>query len=148
MEDTLDHQLHHLLLDIDLIYLGINKQVLSKHNMRRVRYYTMRHLYLTPDITLGQLSDLTLVDRASLSRMIFSLEKDGLVIRKTNQTDRRVFKLSLTEDGNDLFLKVQVDMDADIRQRFKRLSQETKMELLELNNRMKVILTQHAADMS
>ncbi|MEM9777004.1 MAG: MarR family transcriptional regulator [Chloroflexota bacterium] len=148
MEDTLDHQLHHLLLDIDLIYLGINKQVLSKHNMRRVRYYTMRHLYLTPDITLGQLSDLTLVDRASLSRMIFSLEKDGLVIRKTNQTDRRVFKLSLTEDGNDLFLKVQVDMDADIRQRFKRLSQETKTELLELNNRMKVILTQHAADMS
>lgn len=145
MKETLDHQLHHLLLDIDLIYLGINKQVLSKHNMRRVRYHAMRHLYFTPGITLGQLSDLTLVERASLSRMVFSLEKGGLVERKVNETDRRVFSLSLTREGETLFLRVQADMDMDIQKRFAGLDSDTKAELLTLNSKLKSILIQHEA---
>ncbi len=144
MEETLNHQLHHLLLDIDLIYLGINKNILSKHGMRRVRYYTMRHLYLSPQLSLGELSHLTLVDRASLSRMVHTMEKDGLIDREADEVDRRLFKLSLTKDGESLFKRVQADMNADIQSRFEGLSDETKHRLLELNLELKHVLSEHA----
>ena len=118
MLSNLDQQLHALISDINLLYLDINKHVLSKHGLRQVRYYAMHHLHLEPRLSLGKLSKLTLVDRASLSRMVFTMEKEGLIEREADESDRRLFKLSLTQKGEELYHRVQTDMNTDIKNRF------------------------------
>lgn len=142
--NSTDQQLHDLLADLSLFHIVCNKFVLSKHGLRRVRYYTMHHLYLKPELTLGQLSERTLVAPASSSRMVYAMEKEGLVQRKPSETDRRLFTLSLTDEGVALYKKVQADIDADIHKRFEVLDDSTKSSLLELNQRLKDALVQHS----
>ncbi len=148
MIQTIDQQLHQLMSDLNLIYADINKKILSQHGLRSVRYFVMQHLFQNPDATLGELSDLALVDRASLSRMVYSMEKQGLVLRKPNAADRRIFMLSLTKEGQAVYETVQADMDADIERRFGAIDQKTKVNLVTLNQQIKDILTSHVDTLS
>lgn len=143
-----DLQLHELLSEINLLYLDVIKHVLSRHGMRRVRYYTMRQLALQPKLSLGRLSNLTLVELASLSRMVYSMEKEGLVIREPNEKDRRLFLLSLTGEGQSLYERVQADIEANIHTLFAALDDQTKETYLELNLRFRSILAEHIQGMS
>ena len=143
MSTEIDHALHELMADINVLYEGINKNVLSSFGMRRVRYHAMRHLFLKPGLTLSQLRELTLVDRASLSRMVFSMEKDGLIQRTLNKEDRRLFKLHLSQQGLRLYTEVQAAMDNDIQKRFQALNEQAKSKLLEQNKILRDILVKH-----
>jgi len=50
-------------------------------------------------VTLGQLAALERVKPPSVTRMVGALEQTGLVRREADPGDRRVFRLSLTADG-------------------------------------------------
>jgi len=55
-----------------------------------------------PNISLACIASMTISDPATITRIIDSLSKDGLVIRKNSKTDRRAFDLSLSEKGKKL----------------------------------------------
>ena len=140
-----DEQLHKLLEDLSFLQQFSNQFVLSRHGLRRVRYHTMHHLYLQPELTLGQLNELTFVAPASSSRMVYQMEKEGLVQRTPSETDRRLFTLSLTDEGLALYKKVKEDMDLDIQKRFETLDESTKSSMLELNRHLRDALSYHRA---
>lgn len=48
----------------------------------------------------------TPMDKMAVSRAVASLEKRGLVVRKTDPRDRRVYSLSLSAQGRALFRRV------------------------------------------
>jgi len=51
------------------------------------------------------------IDRSSLSRMLDSLEKKGIVSRRTDPKDRRKILISLTEKGKRYYEIIQEKMD-------------------------------------
>lgn len=51
------------------------------------------------------------IDRSSLSRMLDSLEKKGIVSRRTDPKDRRKILISLTEKGERYYEIIQDKMD-------------------------------------
>lgn len=57
------------------------------------------NIYRWPDISQQDLANKLLVNRSNLSMLLPQLEKRGLVRRTTDPADRRVLRLSLTEDG-------------------------------------------------
>jgi DNA-binding MarR family transcriptional regulator len=53
--------------------------------------------------TINRLSDLTVVDRTTLSRTLDRMERDGLVARKRVEADKRSYEMRLTAGGRAMF---------------------------------------------
>jgi DNA-binding MarR family transcriptional regulator len=59
-----------------------------------------------PGCSMQQLSDLTVVDRTSLTHTVQLLVKKGLVHRESRETDRRSVVLALTAGGRKAYGKI------------------------------------------
>jgi DNA-binding MarR family transcriptional regulator len=59
-----------------------------------------------PGATMGQLADLTSVDRTTLTRTLGLMEEAGLIVRQERKTDRRSLTISLTAKGRRMFARI------------------------------------------
>jgi MarR family transcriptional regulator, lower aerobic nicotinate degradation pathway regulator len=56
--------------------------------------------------TMGELADLTSVDRTTLTRTLGLMENAGLVARRERKNDRRSVAISLTAKGRQMFTRI------------------------------------------
>ena len=56
--------------------------------------------------TMGELADLTSVDRTTLTRTLGLMESAGLLARREQKSDRRSLAISLTADGRRMFARI------------------------------------------
>ena len=56
--------------------------------------------------TINRLSDLTVVDRTTLSRTLDRMERNGLVARKRVEADKRSYAMRLTAAGRATFRRI------------------------------------------
>jgi DNA-binding MarR family transcriptional regulator len=56
--------------------------------------------------TINRLSDLTVVDRTTLSRTLDRMERTGLVARKRVEADKRRYEMRLTAAGRAMFRRI------------------------------------------
>jgi DNA-binding MarR family transcriptional regulator len=61
----------------------------------------------SPGVTVGELAADERVSTAAMSKRVSRLERDGLVARTQNDTDRRRVGLTLTEDGQRTLRRVR-----------------------------------------
>jgi DNA-binding MarR family transcriptional regulator len=71
---------------------------------------TLAVLSVMDGITVGDLSVYTVIEQSTLSRTLDALEAHGLVRRETGETDSRVRKVYLTDDGRAEFARAWPDM--------------------------------------
>ncbi len=68
-------------------------------HQNKSRNLTLRILDMEGDITPSSLSHYLELNKSSVTSLIDSLEKEGLVIRKPDPDDRRKYLISLAPDG-------------------------------------------------
>ncbi len=56
--------------------------------------------------TINRLSDLTVVDRTTLSRTLDRMERNGLVARKRLEADKRSYEIRLTAAGHAMLRRI------------------------------------------
>jgi len=66
---------------------------------------TLAVLSVTDGVTVGDLSVYTVIEQSTLSRTLDALEGHGLVRRETGETDSRVRKVFLTDEGRAEFMR-------------------------------------------
>ena len=93
-----------------------------------------------PNISLSCLSGMTVSDPSTITRIIDSLTKQGLIIRKDSKEDRRAFVLSLSEKGEKLAEIVKIKHENIAETVFDCLSQD---EQKTLKNLLKKIVVDH-----
>lgn len=64
--------------------------------------HLMQELYQNPGITLGELSVRLGLAKSTVSGIVDRLEKQGKVVRKRNENDRRVVHIDLSPEENQL----------------------------------------------
>lgn len=143
MTDDREQALHQILRDLLLLNSAADRHVLAQHDLRQTRYYVLHHLYHDPGLTLAQLSDRVLIYSASASRIVYSMEGEGLVQRQDDPKDRRSFTLSLTANGRAFYEKVSADLTADIQRRFGALPVEVLTVLLQHGQTLRDVLESH-----
>lgn len=131
MRSELEEKLHHALNDLLLFHLVSEKMIMSNFGLRRVRFYLLRHLYQNPGISISRLSVLSFTDVASTSRIVFGFEKDGLVKRESIGSDRRIFTITLTNQGKAIYEKFESELKLDIQKRFNGFENGELNHLLE-----------------
>lgn len=73
----------------------------------------LANVYKHPGISQQEVANKLLTGRSNLSMLLPQLEQRGLVIRKSDSEDRRVLRLTLTEEGRELTetaLAIQCDV--------------------------------------
>jgi DNA-binding MarR family transcriptional regulator len=66
------------------------------------QFKVLTHLWQKDGRSQQELADLSDRNRANVTRIIDILEREGLVARKDDENDRRVFQIHLTKAGKDL----------------------------------------------
>lgn len=80
-------------------------------------------------LTLGELSSVERVKPPTMTRIVASLEEAGLVSRTTDQLDRRVARVDLTDGGRRLLASSRSRKDAYLATRLSALSPQDRAAL-------------------
>jgi DNA-binding MarR family transcriptional regulator len=70
------------------------------------RWRVLAVLQEHPGATMGELADLTSVDRTTLTRTLGLIEQAGLLVRRERKSDRRSVAISLTAQGRRMFARI------------------------------------------
>jgi DNA-binding MarR family transcriptional regulator len=91
---------------------------LSELGLNLAEAAVLAHLAHTPQVTQAELARLVGKSRARLGVHVDSLEAKGAVRREADPNDRRVWLISVTPQGNQLWER-SVDIDRAIRARLR-----------------------------
>jgi DNA-binding MarR family transcriptional regulator len=99
-----------------------DRQLLTQFSLTAPRYYALKRIHENPGISLTTLSTLMLTDKSSTTRLIRSIEDEGLVRRLRSKSDRRTYSLYLSESGKKLLRSASAAHDRYAEDRFSGLN--------------------------
>jgi DNA-binding MarR family transcriptional regulator len=77
---------------------------------------------------MAELADCVLLSRSGVTRLVDRLERDGLIIRDSCESDGRGLFAVLTDRGEELLSRARPTHLAGVRERFLRHFSETELE--------------------
>lgn len=124
------------------ILIGLHKNVkeLDRRTLDIARSYglsfsqfmVLEALYSKGNLSIGEVREAILSSVGTISLVVKNLEKMGYVKRKTDENDKRVSILYLTDEGRDVIDKVIPENETMIYDYMKDLSEEETKTLLGL----------------
>lgn len=79
------------------------------HEMTRAQWAMMLWLERTPGITQKELSDLLEVEPITVARLVDRLEQRGMVERRSDPADRRIWRLHLLPEALPLLSEIKAE---------------------------------------
>jgi len=98
-----------------------DRRVLNRFSLTTPRYYALKRISENPGVSLTTLSALMLIDKSCTTRLIRSMEEEGLVRRLRSESDGRIYRLYLSEAGKKLFQTASAAHDRYAHERFSDL---------------------------
>lgn len=118
---TLYEEINTTLMTSQLLINDSDERFFEIFKLGTTRYYTLIHLEQTPGLTLSDLSQRLLCTKGNMTRILRNMEKDNLLIRRTDMQDGRIIHLSLTPQGMELLAEVRTAYQAFLQQRYSGL---------------------------
>ena len=144
--ETRVHDDHHLSLRLWLRLLTCTNQIESRirqslqseFETTLPRFDLMAQLERTPGgLKMSELSQRMMVTGGNVTGITDGLEKEGLVVREVDSTDRRVFRVSLTAEGRRQFRRMAAEHEQWIIDLFGSLGDRQKRLLTDLLGELK-----------
>lgn len=110
-----------------------------RHGTTLSRFDILANLDRCPEQTssISSLSQMLLASRGNITRLLDRMEKDGLIRRSSNASDRRVSEVQMTDLGRELFGRLAPDHEAWADEIFSVLDEGSKQDLLRLLGRLR-----------
>ena len=80
---------------------------LANGDLTEVQLACLRFVYLHPEPSIGAIADGLSFSNAASAKLVDLLVKKKLLIREEDQHDRRVLKIKLTPEGEELLLEIE-----------------------------------------
>lgn len=77
----------------------MNKHIREGTDILPSQYYMLLFLYYEMGINQSDIAKACLMDRSGVSRAFKDFEEKGLITREVDETNKRAYKISLTEKG-------------------------------------------------
>jgi len=100
LEKSVNHHIAISAIMIKRVFFKILSH--NKLDITPEQWNILYHLSESGGMTIGKLSELTYKDFANMSRISQKLESAGFIEKKRDEKDKRVFKLFITEKGQEL----------------------------------------------
>jgi DNA-binding MarR family transcriptional regulator len=118
-------RLYDLLKESFLLLDFADRQFLEQFDLTVSRYYVLAHIAAVPGLSPSPLSRYMFCDKSNITRLIHSLESDGLVERRPHEYDGRAQRLYLTAAGAALYQKASLAHQQFILERLAVLEEHT-----------------------
>jgi len=92
----------------------INKEIKNNTDILPSQYYMLLFLYYEMDTTQSDIAKACLMDRSGVSRAFKDFEDKGLIIRETDENNKRAYKITLTKKGietSEFLIKKELEWD-------------------------------------
>jgi DNA-binding MarR family transcriptional regulator len=96
-----------LIRRLQLISTAIVAEAVADADLTMPQWAVLAHIAAAPDVDQSRLAELTSFDKTSIGRIVDQLEAMGLVERRPNGADRRVWMLQATARGHQLRRKLR-----------------------------------------
>jgi DNA-binding MarR family transcriptional regulator len=96
----------YLIGHVDHRYTAEMQAAMGARALSRPVWRTLVTLDEKPGLSIGEIAEITLLKRSTLSRVIDRMEADGLVERRLRAGDNRVVEAHLTGAGRDALTRV------------------------------------------
>ncbi|HEY2809574.1 MAG TPA: MarR family transcriptional regulator [Steroidobacteraceae bacterium] len=93
-------------------------------------------------LRMSELSQRLMVTGGNVTGITDGLEKEGLVVRESDPSDRRAFKVKLTAEGQRQFARMAAEHEQWIIGLFEQMSTKDKNQLVELLGKLKSHISQ------
>jgi DNA-binding MarR family transcriptional regulator len=149
--ETRVHDDHHqslrlwlrLLTCTNQIETGIRHNLQSRFGTTLPRFDLMAQLERAPQgLRMSELSQRMMVTGGNVTGVTDGLEKEGLVVREVDSTDRRVFRVKLTTEGGRQFRRMAAEHEQWVVDLFGPLGAKQKKQLWELLGELKTHVNQ------
>ena len=144
--ETRVHDDHHVSLRLWLRILSCTNQIenrirqdlQARFDTTLPRFDLMAQLERAPEgLKMSELSQRMMVTGGNVTGITDGLEKEGLVIREMDPTDRRVFRVKLTPEGQRQFQRMAAEHEQWVVDLFGSLTQKQKKQLFDLLGELK-----------
>jgi DNA-binding MarR family transcriptional regulator len=144
--ETRIHDDHHLSVRLWLRMLACTNRVESfvrqnlqlKFQTTLPRFDLMAQLERAPQgLKMSELSQRMMVTGGNVTGITDGLEKEGLVIRQVDPTDRRVFHVRLSAEGQRQFRRMAAEHEQWVIELFAGMSVKQKNQLVDLLGELK-----------
>ncbi len=144
--ETRIHDDHHLSVRLWLRMLACTNRVESfvrqnlqlKFQTTLPRFDLMAQLERAPQgLKMSELSQRMMVTGGNVTGITDGLEKEGLVIRQVDPTDRRVFHVKLSAEGQRQFRRMAAEHEQWVIELFAGMSVKRKNQLVDLLGELK-----------
>lgn len=100
---------YHLVMSADLISRSLSR-VYAKHGLTIPEWRTLAQLKAHESLTPSEIGYLAHMEKARISRALVLMNKKGLIVRKLDESDKRVSHITLSEEGERLFAVVEPEV--------------------------------------
>ncbi len=128
--------LHKIVKDLD----HETMQIAGHYGLSFPQFMVLEALMHKDEMCIGDIKDTILSSNGTIPVIIQNLEKQGLLKRRKDQTDRRKSMISLTAQGRQIIEKIVPENENMYRARFQIWSEEEKRTLIQLLNRYHQII--------
>ncbi len=136
-----------ILTATQLLMNDSDERFFDRFGLGITRYYTLVHLDQSPNLTLSELSQRLLCTKGNMTRILKSMEAEGLLQRRADSMDGRAVRHMLTESGKALLNNVRGEYHAHLEQRFSGLElyeiDSLERILTRFNRRLEAMLRPH-----
>ncbi len=120
----------------------IRKRLRVRFGMTLPRFDYLAQLYRHPEgLRMNMLSRYLMVTGGNVTGLTDELEKDGLVQREADESDRRSFRIRLTEPGRRVFERIAAEHEGWLVELMSGMDTAAQEALFEQLGRLRVQLT-------
>jgi DNA-binding MarR family transcriptional regulator len=119
----------------------VRQNLQAKFETTLPRFDLMAQLERAPQgLRMSELSQRMMVTGGNVTGITDGLEKDGLVVREVDTTDRRVFFVKLSAEGQRQFRRMAAEHEQWVIGLFEGMSMKHKNQLVELLGELKMTI--------
>lgn len=136
-EGALQQLLGYQLAQASIVTIGLFHDVVGhSHSLRTVEYTLLALIHANPLVSPAQLTKALGLSAPYITNGLDKLAGRGLIVRETNENDRRGFHLSVTEQGEALVQDLTARLLDNEKARFKTLTPAEHLMLAELLHKL------------
>jgi MarR family 2-MHQ and catechol resistance regulon transcriptional repressor len=109
--------------------LGNTKSIFSKEGLTESQFSVLEVLYHCGDQSQLDIGKKILKTRGNITFVIRNLEKNGYIVRRKTDADKRFYSVNLTKNGRDVIEKIFPDHVRQIVSKMSILSSNEQQEL-------------------
>lgn len=109
-------------------YIFHMEEAFSDHGLKGNQFSYLIYIHKLPGISQDDLAKELVVNKSSVTRQVCKLEKQGFIIRKQDENDKRINRIFLADKGEKVFDLIRKEIRTWNKSIQKDLDPEIKLE--------------------